>query len=276
MPDVLINPRAEFLGHANAVLSGRARQYDVRGFTGPLSLKSVVSGRATWTTAAGTFDVETGCALVVNDGEEYDIAIDALQPVETFCVFFRRGYVADAYRSATSSSADLIDAPPSGHEVEIGERMIYDACVVRNMRVEAIDELASALVRAVCDVDARVASLPALRATTRDELRRRVRRAVDYVHCNVASRLALDDLASAACLSPFHFHRVFAAVYGETPKRYVCRVRLERARTMLRAGRSVTETAAECGFESVGSFTTLFGRTFGVTPGRVATRASRR
>jgi len=276
MSNVLINQHAGFLGRENAVLSGRSRQYDVRKFSGPLSLKSVVRGRATWTTSAGTFSIEPGCALVVNSGEEYDITIDALQPVETFCVFFRRGFVEDAYRSATSASSDLLDAPPVEREIEIDGRVIYDPALIRFMRVDAVDELASALVRVVCDIDARVASLPALRATTRDELRKRVRRAVDYIHARIDSPVSLDDMAAAACLSPFHFHRIFAAMFGETPHRYIRRVRLERARTLLHAGRSATEAALECGFESVGSFTTLFAKTFGVTPGRlrVATRFS--
>ena len=81
--EVLVNPAPGLIGQQNTVLSGRERRYDVRGFASPLSIKSVIRGSATWTTAAGRFVLEPGSALIVNGGEEYDLTIDALQLVET-------------------------------------------------------------------------------------------------------------------------------------------------------------------------------------------------
>jgi AraC family transcriptional regulator len=282
--EVLVNPAPRLIGHQNAVLSGRGRQYDVRGFASPLSIKSVIRGSATWTTAAGRFVLEPGSALIVNGGEEYDLTIDALQPVETFCIFFSRGFVEDAYRATTSPSAALLDAPPPERQIEPGERLVYASPLLAGMqetharmqRGEALGEnivaLASSLVSCACDVEARVSRLPALRATTREELRRRIACATDYIHSNIDAPLPLADVASAACLSTFHFHRLFAAFHGETPHRYITRVRLERARALLahssRGDRSVADVALACGFESVGSFTTLFARLYGCPPGR--------
>ncbi|HEX9160425.1 MAG TPA: AraC family transcriptional regulator [Thermoanaerobaculia bacterium] len=278
--EVLINPPSGPIGDRNAILSGITRYYDVRRFAGPLSLKSVVRGRATWTTGAGSFVVDPGAALIVHEGEEYDIAIDALQPVETFCIFFAPRFVEDALQSATTSSAALLDAPPPERRIEFPERLLYALPVVESliaahgsMRAgepvaETIAGVASALVHAACDVDARVARLPALRSSTREELRRRIARGTDYIHANIDRALPLAEVAGAACLSPFHFHRLFSAFHGEPPHRYITRVRLARACALLRGERSVTEVAMECGFESVGSFTTLFTRRFGQPPAR--------
>jgi AraC-like DNA-binding protein len=275
-----INPPAAILGTVNAIVAGRGRQYDVRGFTGPLSIKGVISGVATWETAAGRFEVGPSGCLILNDGEEYSITIDAPQPVETFCIFFARGFVDDAFRAATCSSASLLDAP-SATRIGFFERMQYEpamraallhAHAHRDDEVAvdaAIFALASQLVRAQCDVDARTSRLPALRASTREELRRRLSNAAAIIHARLDERIAVADIAAEACLSPFHFHRAFTSFFGETPHRYLTRLRLERARALLRGSdRGVADVARDCGFESLGSFTTLFTKRFGTPPGR--------
>src|SRR5687768_14874226 len=99
MTELLLNPPPGSLGRANVLLAARARRHEVHRFAGPLSIKSVVDGAATWETRAGRFELVPGAALVLNDGEEYSICVDALQPVETFCVFFARGFVEDAFRA---------------------------------------------------------------------------------------------------------------------------------------------------------------------------------
>lgn len=77
------------------------------------------------------------------------------------------------------------------------------------------------------------------------------------------------DLIELSCvteLSPHHLLRVFRRVFGETPHEYMTRVRLDRAKAALRAGRSVTETCFDVGFSSLGSFSSLFLRRIGVPP----------
>jgi hypothetical protein len=70
------------------VLAGRGRLYEAR-FASPLSVESVTRGVATWETAAGRFEIGPSACLIVNDGEEYAITVDALHPVETFCLYHR-------------------------------------------------------------------------------------------------------------------------------------------------------------------------------------------
>ena len=74
-------------------------------------------------------------------------------------------------------------------------------------------------------------------------------------------------MAVAARLSPAHFSREFRRAFGETPHQYLLTRRLERAAALLRnTDRSVAEICARVGLQSVGSFTTSFKRTYGVTP----------
>lgn len=96
----------------------------------------------------------------------------------------------------------------------------------------------------------------------------RVNRAIDYVVRNLAGNLSLDEVARAACFSPFHFHRVFKSLVGETLGEFVKRQRLERALYLMAHARrrSLTDVALECGFSSSSDFSRSFKQRFGVPP----------
>ena len=96
---------------------------------------------------------------------------------------------------------------------------------------------------------------------------RHLLRAKDLADARYFEPLGVDDLAAAAGLSRAHFSREFRRAFGETPHRYLLTRRLERAASLLRAtDRSVTEICFLVGLRSVGSFTTSFGRAYGMTP----------
>ncbi|MGA2999859.1 helix-turn-helix domain-containing protein, partial [Bradyrhizobium sp.] len=70
----------------------------------------------------------------------------------------------------------------------------------------------------------------------------RLCRARDYLGACYRDRITLEKAASHACLSPFHFNRLFARVFGETPHELVTRIRIEEAKKLLLAeNHSVTD-----------------------------------
>jgi len=96
---------------------------------------------------------------------------------------------------------------------------------------------------------------------------RHLLRAKDLADARYFERLEVDDLASAAGLSRAHFSREFRRVFGETPHRYLLTRRLERAAALLRnTDRTVADICITVGLRSIGSFTTSFGRAFGMSP----------
>jgi AraC-like DNA-binding protein len=104
-----------------------------------------------------------------------------------------------------------------------------------------------------------------------------LRRARDLIDLRYAEPLDLAALAQEAGYSKFHFARAFAAAYGETPRAYLTRRRLERAKTLLRvANLSVTEICFLVGFESLGSFSGLFRRVVGQAPSDYRLASARR
>lgn len=95
---------------------------------------------------------------------------------------------------------------------------------------------------------------------------KRIVQAKLFIDSRYADKIDVDDIADEACFSKYHFIREFKKIYGRSPHQYLIFVRMENAKRLLRAPRSVAEVCAGVGFESIGSFSTLFKRTTGFTP----------
>jgi AraC-like DNA-binding protein len=96
---------------------------------------------------------------------------------------------------------------------------------------------------------------------------RHLLRAKDLVDARYREPLDVPTLARAARLSTAHFSREFRRAFGETPHQYLLTRRMERAAALLRStDRNVADICLTVGLRSVGSFTTTFGRTFGMSP----------
>lgn len=96
---------------------------------------------------------------------------------------------------------------------------------------------------------------------------RHLLRAKDLVDARYFEPVGVADLARAAGLSRAHFSREFRRTFGESPHTYLLTRRLERAAALLRStDRSVADICCSVGLQSVGSFTTSFGRMFGRSP----------
>ena len=105
-----------------------------------------------------------------------------------------------------------------------------------------------------------------MRELLNDDTFRRLCRGRDLLANEYQSRVLLTQAAREACLSEFHFHRLFRAHFGETPHDFLTRLRKDRARQMLASERTVTEVCFEVGYASLGSFSSKFRSQFGRSP----------
>jgi len=113
-----------------------------------------------------------------------------------------------------------------------------------------------------------------MKPDTRSFYEQMVQRAIDHIASNLDGALDLDTLAEDACLSPFHFHRVFRGMVGETALELTRRLRMERAAWRLRApDRPVTAIAFDAGYETHEAFTRAFRASYSTTPSAFKTRA---
>jgi AraC family transcriptional regulator len=98
---------------------------------------------------------------------------------------------------------------------------------------------------------------------------KRLTRVSTYIHDHLDEELSIDVLAEVACLSPYHWHRIYHAHFGETVAATVKRLRLQRAAADLaHTARPIPEIAARARYESQASFTRAFSAAFGLPPAK--------
>src|SRR6185295_1072030 len=105
-----------------------------------------------------------------------------------------------------------------------------------------------------------------LRATA-PEVLERLNRARKFIDCCYDLPLNLDEISSQACFSRYHFLRLFRRAFNKTPHQYLVERRIERAKELLSANDlRVTDVCFEVGFQSLGSFSSLFHKSVGHPP----------
>lgn len=226
--------------------------------------------------------------LIINKGQTYRTAFKASHPVEMMLVAFQPGFAEQVLYSAVTPADKLLDNPYEHNSLPVvffEQAYPQDPLIARafSFLKYYIDQDASE--RDQVDMDALYQSLlmrllhnhrniyrtieklsPA-KFSTRVELYRRLSLAKDYIDAHVHTDIRLDGAAQEACLSKYHFLRLFREVYGQTPHRYVMQQRLQRAQFLLRStSDSVSTICRAVGFEDPGSFGRLFRRAFGLTP----------
>ncbi len=88
----------------------------------------------------------------------------------------------------------------------------------------------------------------------------------NFIDTNFDKELNLDFLSHARFTSKYHLLRLFKKYYGLTPRQYLIDKRIEKSKEQLKKGISVTETCYTVGFESLGSFSSLFKSRIGKSP----------
>ena len=251
-----------------------------------LSVKCMFNGSALYRADRAWFAVNEMGYLILNDQHPYEIHIDSPTQVESFIIFFPRSWAEQVLASLTLSPEKLLDEPE--HMAERPARFFerftpndqFVSPVLTSLRrahksgplpdlwvEQKLRQLLARMLEAQNDALRKSDALPARRASTRQELWRRLNRGRDFIHARFASALTLPEIAAAACLSPFHFLRGFKAVFRVTPHEYLSACRVERAKFLLeRTDLPVTEICFSVGFESLGSFSSWFTRLTGSSP----------
>ncbi len=274
-------------GRENTVFLARARQFESVPLRASLSIKLIECGAAHLTIGRRQVLLQAGQCLVVNDGEVYTVRIRSCEPVQCFSLHFRPGLAAevaaarrrgweralqDGSAAAGSAVALLRD---DSHMPSSALQLALSAVRTQVLRGECDDQMYEQMFTAVLDQvlgDDELhrhradRALGAVRANTRDELRRRAGWASDFIRSNYSRPIALDDIANAAHLSKYHLLRVFHQLYGYTPLGLVRILRADAARKLVLHGSlGLTAVAAAAGFGSRWAMQRALRHRYGVT-----------
>jgi AraC-like DNA-binding protein len=162
-----------------------------------------------------------------------------------------------AFAGAVVDDPDLV-----GRFVRL-HRLLAEPCFTLDQEVRLVSLLA--------DLTARHA--PPGAAQPLRPAHRAVRRAQEYLHDHRAADVSLGELSQVSGLSPYHLTRVFHASLGMPPHAYQIQLRIEHAKRLLLAGRSVSDSGHDAGFFDLSHFSRHFKRHVGVPPGVYARRA---
>jgi AraC-like DNA-binding protein len=282
-------------GWPNLVIDAAGRSVTYDEHSGPLTLKTVFRGTEDYRVGRISHVVRPGGYLVLNEGQTYSSTIRSEMEVESFSVFFNPSLLRDVHRTLHSSEAQLLNDSVGGDGpvVEFFERAVsgqnevfFGLCRFRKLlrdgdltdvtSEETLHDLLEALLRDHAryrlDVDRR---LSAAKKSTRTEIVRRLHRVRDFLETSLGESIGLTEMAGVACLSKYHLQRSFKEAFRESPHQYLMRRRIEVAKHLLTHSElPIDEICAQVGYESRGSFSSLFLRRVGRTP--LQYRGSRR
>ncbi len=266
------------------IINGRNNAYYFHYLTPGLSLKTMSNGHAIYEIEGGRFAVDDESYLILNRDQPYVIDITSPTVVESFCLFFPDAWVEEVAHSATRPDDLLLDRGVDPNPILFFERTYpHDELVTPHVRhlhllvkarqltagylEERLRLILLAMLQKQFNIYHEIEQMSAARPATRMELYRRLYRARDFIHASLNTALTVSDIAAVAHLSPYHFLRSFRQLFGLTPHHYLTRKRIERAQFLLsHTDHPITDICFEVGFESLGSFSTLFRRYTGRSP----------
>ncbi len=272
-------------GWPNVVMNARGSHVVRDDIRGPLSIFSSRTGATTIATGQKRVTLNPGVFFITNDNQFYTLEIGK-QPAETANVHFGQAFMRQAFQSMADDPTHLLEQPtgeiPSFHNrvvpITAPFQQILDSLLEPGKDAmheeEHLFQLLTLLVADEARLSRRQQAITALRASTREEIMKRLLQATDYIHTMADSQPDLDELARISCLSKFHFLRLFAMAFGKTPHQYISALKLNRARHLLETTTmDVKQIASSLGYRDSSTFSRLFHRHLGVYPSLYRTKA---
>ena len=256
-------------GKVNAILNASETDVEYIPYRQRLSIKACWGGTERYTVDNRALTVDDDNYLIFNDQRTYASAIRSVRPVRTFSIFFRPGFAEEVLGGMLTPQDRILERGGErvSQSVEFSEHLRrHDRLVTPVLRYIAFhveqgvddeawyeEQLSFLLERMLSShrvTTQAIQSLSASRASKRQELYRRLSWGRDFIHSNYQAQITIDDMAQAACLSKFHFIRLFHALEGVTPYRYLQQKRVAAAQRLLSTTQLThVEIAEQVGFD---------------------------
>jgi len=256
-------------GKDNAVMYAPETDAEYHPFEQRLSIKACWGGEERYFIDNRTLTVDDDNYLIFNDRRTYGSCLRSVRPIRSFSVFFRPGFAEEVLGGMLTPQDRILDRRDhsNGRSVEFAEHLRpHDRIVTPVLRYIAFhveqgvddhawyeEQLSFLLERMLSShrsTTTAMQSLSAIRPGKRQELYRRLTWGRDFIQSNYRQQITIDDMANAACLSKYHFIRLFHALEGVTPYRYLQQKRVAAAQRLLSTTQlSHVEIAEQVGFD---------------------------
>lgn len=276
-------------GRENCIVWGRARFADFAPCLNALSIRAAWSGAKHCHFNGRTVAVDDDNFLILNHGRVCATSIHATRPVESLAISFRPGLAERVYGAMAASCETALAQGDTlaAQSVDFMEHLRpHDRSVspvlryIRAHLLQKLDDEAWYEEQLIFLLERmrihqlrtleHVAGLHLVRAGTRHEIFRRVHLATDFLHTNYAQSFSLTTLAKVACLSKYHFLRLFSLVHGMTPFGYLQRKRTCVALRLLESTQLTVGEVATCvGFTTRSALQRQIRRWTGLAPRQI-------
>ncbi|MEO8515048.1 MAG: AraC family transcriptional regulator [Ignavibacteria bacterium] len=275
-------------GWPNMVIYNRTKSAYYPLHTGPLTLKFTLKGEEYFATKQRNYRVQPYNYLIFNNGQKYSARIQSETESETLSVLFRRSFAEEVLGSIIASEDNILDGAhnmsASNQPVTFMEMIypfdgrlmpyIYKFALAAKTGFnddQWLEEEFYLLLKVLFEIHKQVGEeihrIPAVKRSTKIEVYKKINDAKDYIDDNFNTEIKIEDAAKVACMSNFHFIRLFKNVFNETPYQYITFKRLARASNLImKSQMSITEVCLEVGFSSLSSFSWLFKQKYGMSP----------
>lgn len=252
-----------------------------------LSLNFNLDTRQTYRTPAREYTVSPEKYLLLNEGQSFTTFSTSDIPNRMVTIAFQVGLADSVMQGLWSDEKQLLDEPfitSEGRTHFLEKTYPMDAVLFESVKnLTALEDkhaldfgletLLLYILKKQLNVRREILSIKKSKTSTRLELYKRLHWSMDYLHENFASDITVEQLATIACLSTFHYKRLFAELFHVPPHQYLIRVRLEKACSLLQGDWKVSDVCRQVGWRDPSSFARLFKRHFAMSPDQYRNRA---
>lgn len=217
----------------------------------------------------------------LNTDDTLEICFRQQAPLQTGLLLFTDAFLQTCYHYYSTPDNTLLETPlqnsrevmipPTPFELHHHLRAQLDLLPALHRQPEALNEVLFEIVVQCLQLShttqQRLQQLHVVKKSTKEELYRRLFTARELMQAGIYDTLTLEELARQVCMNKFHFLASFKALYKTTPHQYYRQLKLQKAVELLQTRQhTVTDVCRLLGFESHGSFSTLFKKQYGITP----------
>jgi AraC family transcriptional regulator len=280
------NMPLETAGFPSCVINAKTRETYRPDIMGPISLFLNIQGNSRCKVDGRTVAINEETYFITNRFQTYTLEIENQLPSETFNIHIGEYFSEQFFASAMHSSDTLLNegkqltVPTVAFHNSLNRRDTTFNTLIKKLQQSKQHDTTDKLLFEECLADLlmhllvqhrdqlkTISNMPPLKPSTKLELYKRLAFATDFIHASYTGQIQLDEMANAACLSKFHFLRLFTHVYHVSPYQYIQQLRIEKAGQLLEStSMPVAEIADLLGFDNSNSFSRLFAQRTGVYP----------
>ncbi|QHT67193.1 helix-turn-helix transcriptional regulator [Rhodocytophaga rosea] len=272
-------------GWPNCIINARGQSSYRPDIKGTLSLFMNVKGETRCGVDNQKVQVDTSHFFISNQHQPYTLEVENTT-TETFNIHFSEKLLSEVYAGLITPADILIDnhSRIEGQYLHFFNRLyrkeevftkliqrlyLYSQQEYRNpiLLDELLTDLLVYLMQLHRDIIREMHRISALKKSTQVEIYKRLCESLNYLHSFYNKEITLDELSAVACLSKFHYLRLFKSVLHLSPHQYLLKLRLDKAKELLQYTQiPVTDISITVGFENNTSFSRLFQQRFGQSP----------